>query len=170
VDLTDGNQLLTISPGVLLSASVTYTVQLNGIRDIAGNALPNSNRTFSTAVGVDNAGNSSAAVFSPAQDATNVPVSGPFTIQFPEPVDQTEFYILNSTITTPVALEVVATGVDLPVTFSFSADGRTVTVTPVHALSPNTAYRLRTVSYQYPYDWAGNALTASATAQFTTAP
>src|SRR5262249_17502778 len=71
--LSDSNQVLTIDPTANLVGSTTYTVQLNGLRDVAGNALPPFTSTFQTAAAgtVDTTGPTVTAV-NPSNGTTGV--------------------------------------------------------------------------------------------------
>ena len=104
---------------------------------------------------------------SPANNAINQPTSLQPTITFSEAVNPADVFATGGT-TSGIRLQVAATSVEVPVTFSFSADFKTVTVIPLAALAPNTQYALRINTNLQ--DLAGNFLTSFVQVLFTTQP
>ncbi|MDX2151723.1 MAG: Ig-like domain-containing protein [Bryobacteraceae bacterium] len=157
------NRTLVLTPSVPLAPNTTYTVNLTGIRDVVGNTAANQSFSFTTGATADTTP-PTITTFSPAAGASNVPVNQPINVTFSEAIDPGS--ILNNTTATYVVL--TATGVTVPVNYSFSADLRTVTLTPVAPLNAGAQYTIR--AWSPTRDLAGNQVNTNPTASFTTAP
>jgi hypothetical protein len=66
-----------------------------------------------------------------------------------------------------IVLRLTNTGVLVPVTLSFSADRRTIVLTPLAPLTPATQYTIAVINFSV-RDLAGNVVATQATANFTT--
>jgi hypothetical protein len=165
-------QLIPLS---LLNANTTYTVDISGVRDYAGNVM-SGHYTFSFSTGVDLASPTSFSTLTarvsgvPTQLINNVYVNGVSTTTtlealFSAPIDVAS--IMNG----GVRLYVVGAGTLVPLTVTMSADGRTAIVTPQSPLAAGTAYRA-TVNYDVAvYDQALAGVSGSGGFfNFTTAP
>ncbi|MBC7925675.1 MAG: Ig-like domain-containing protein, partial [Bryobacteraceae bacterium] len=158
---SEGNRLLTLTPVDLLGNNRTFTLSITGIRDLAGNQLAPVTRSFTTGSAFDAAGFASYQ-FTPVQGTINLPLSTSPSVVFTEPVNMVRL-VADSSLT----LRVNATNIVVPVAYTLSTDGRTVTMNPAASLSPNTQYVIRATTV---VDWANNNPSANATATFTTVP
>jgi hypothetical protein len=120
--------------------------------------------TFTTGTGVDLVPPTSTVVAVPANGATNVSTAVAPSVTFSEVIDLTT--VLYSA--TAVELEVAATSVTVPVTYSLSENRRTVTMVPVSALAAGTQYRIRVSTGVT--DQAGNVFPTGLVFLFTTQP
>ena len=164
--LSDGNRVLTLELASLMAPNTLHTLSLQGIKDRAGNTMASqAAATFTTGAGVDLVNPATTVVVSPASGATNVPVGTAPSVTFSEAIDATTVIYggVNG-----VSLQVAATSVNVPVTFSFSADRRTVTMTPLAPLAAGTQYRIRASTSVA--DQAGNIFPANVAFLFTTQP
>ena len=139
VSLENGNRTLNLTLPALLQGASNYTISVAGVRDLAGNLMPTATSSFSTGTAVDLSYFGSQAVQTPLNGATGVPTSVAPTVLFDQPVDAVS--VLNAG-GSGIVLRVSATSVVVPVTFSFSADMRTVTLTPVTPLDAGTQYQV----------------------------
>ena len=103
-------------------------------------------------------------ISSPANGATNVAVATAPSVTFNEGIDATSVLYAG----TSVVLQVAATSQVVPVAYSFSADRRTVTLTPVSALAAGTQYRLQVSTGTA--DMAGHTFPTFVQFLFTTQP
>lgn len=164
--LSNGNRLLTLTLSELMAPNTIHRISIDGVEDRAGNALPDTMTTsFTTGTAVDLVYSTSTVTASPAQGASGVPVDTAPTVTFNEAIDATSV-ILGGT--GGVVLQVAATGEVVPVTYSFSADFRTVTLTPVAPLAAGTQYRTQVSTGVL--DLAGNYFPAFLQFLFTTQP
>jgi len=96
IGVSNGGATWTFVPTGQMAGAVVVNVQLtSAITDLAGNPLPLTNYTFSTA-GTGDMSRPSAQTFSPANNATNVPTNTTIAVTFSEPVvgvDATTFTI-----------------------------------------------------------------------------
>jgi hypothetical protein len=163
--MSNGNRTLTIALTGLMAASTTHTISIVGVRDVAGNTMPTVSPTFTTGTGVDLTTPSATLTINPANNAVNVPITVAPTITFSEPMDPIS--ILTSG-TNGIYLRFVNTGIAVPATFSFSADYRTVTLTPTTPLASGTQYYLQVVYSYGVSDLAGNWYSSVTLTIFTT--
>jgi len=149
----------------LLAPNTVHTISTR-VRDRAGNAMTSTDtRTFTTGPSVDLINVATTVTPSPAVGATGVPVSVAPSVTFNEAIDPTTvIYGGNSGVT----LLVAATGQAVPVTYSFSFDRRTVTMTPVSPLAAGTQYRIQASTLTT--DVAGNLFPTTVQFLFTTQP
>ena len=94
-----------------------------------------------------------------------MPVGTAPTVTFSEAIDPTSVIYGG---TSGVTLLVAATSQAVPVVYSFSADRRTVTMTPVSPLAAGTQYRIQASSTTT--DVAGNVFPTTVQFLFTTQP
>jgi Bacterial Ig-like domain len=149
-----------------MAPNTVHTLSIDGVRDRAGNtAPPQAVSTFTTGTGVDLVSPLNTVVASPVNNATNVAVSTAPTVTFSEAIDPTTVVYAG---TSSVVLQVAATNVAVPIVYSFSADRRTVTMTPVAPLAAGTQYRIRVSTAVT--DVAGNIFPTTVQFLFTTQP
>ena len=158
--LTNANRTLTVTPATLLAAGASHTLSIAGIFDTAGNAMAGvTQATFTTGPGVDLISPTISA-FVPPHNTSGVPVTVTPQVTFSEAIDP---------ISVPgnVVLRLTATGVIVPVSYGFSADYKTVTLSPTTTLAAGTQYTIAVVNFSV-RDLAGNAIASTATANFVT--
>jgi hypothetical protein len=160
--LSNGGQTLTLNTSDLLTPGTTYTITINGVADLAGNAVSTAvTDTFTTGTG---GLLSVPAVVSvtPANGATSVATNSAIVLQFSNPMNPIS---LN---TTSFALTVTSASAVVAGTFSLSADAKTVTFTPASNLtSGSVQYTLTLQPYQL-VDVTGNPLNTIFTSFFQT--
>jgi methionine-rich copper-binding protein CopC len=159
--LSNGNRTITLTPTTLLATSTLHQISIAGVRDTAGNplAVPVTT-TFTAGSGADFLGPSVDAFF-PADNSTNVAVGTTVEVTFSEAINSLSVFDDN------VVLREQNTNLIVPTTVSFSADFRTVTLTPLALLANATQYTiaLNIISVT---DVAGNRVPSAPTATFTT--
>jgi hypothetical protein len=161
--LSNGDRVLTLTLSGLLAPGTVHTLSVN-IKDRAGNTLSiPAAVTFTTGSSVDLINPSSSVTASPSNGATGVAVGATLSVTFSEPVDPTSVIYNGSS---SVGLVVNATNQTVPVLYSFSADRRTVTMTPVAPLAASTQYRMYASSSTS--DVAGNVFPTTVSFVFTT--
>jgi methionine-rich copper-binding protein CopC len=138
------NQTVTFTPGAALAPGTTYTVDVRGVQDTAGNTMSPASWTFTTA-GADTTA-PTITTRTPATGATNVSTGTTVTATFSEPIQAS----------TPLVNVATSTGTPVAGATSYNATTRTVTFTPSAALSNSTAY---TVTVSGAKDTAGNTMT-----------
>ena len=117
--------------------------------------------TFTTRSGADLVQPSELSV-TPVNGATNVSVNATPQIVFNDPMNPISFLNLG------IGLRFTNTGVNVPVTFTFSADYKTVTMTPVNQpLSGATQYTIFYNGGNFT-DTAGNTVSNPNVVNFTT--
>ncbi|HEY5329958.1 MAG TPA: Ig-like domain-containing protein [Acidobacteriaceae bacterium] len=150
-------------PSALLP-NTTYTYNVAGVTDYAGNAVTPATSTFTTGTGFDFVA-PAVSSFVPVSGATNVSIATPLSITFTEPMDPVLFDNAH------VLLRNHNTQAIIPTTFTLSADFKTVSLSPVSALSSSTIYDLVTTpSTWYLSDIAGNNYGSAPVSTFTTGP
>ncbi|MBL8917836.1 MAG: Ig-like domain-containing protein [Myxococcaceae bacterium] len=144
------DSLRTFQPTAPLAASTQYTVTVGvAAKDAAGNALAAPfSFSFTTAAAPDTAA-PSVVSFTPANGATGVSRSTNITVTFSEPMDKASVQVAFG-VTAPPAFNVG--------TFTWSADGLTMTFNPTGTLPYGQAVSWRLMSGAK--DLAGNALPA----------
>jgi methionine-rich copper-binding protein CopC len=163
--LSGGDRVVTLALTGLLAPDTVHTISVN-VTDRAGNAMPApETTTFTTGSGVDLLNLATTVTPSPAGGSTGVPVNVAPSITFSDAIDPTTVIYGGSSA---VVLVVSATGQIVPVTYSFSADRRTVTMTPLSPLSAGTQYRMQASSATT--DVAGNTFPTTVSFVFTTQP
>jgi large repetitive protein len=168
ISLDASATIATITPSVLLPAGRTfysYWSYANYVKDACGNNLGGAEYYFTTAFGTDTTGPTFTGS-SPVNSDTNIALNAPVVLQFDTPLDP---------ITAQTGFSMQTGGNTVAGNFTYSADDKTVTFTPVSPLTATTSY---TVSYSAQItDTTGTALTnpgsftfTSGTSSDTTAP
>jgi hypothetical protein len=144
---SNNNQQVEVYPEAPLPASTAMTVTLNGVADIAGNAVAAQTTTFTTGTALLTATPTVIAT-TPADNAANVPVNSAISFQASAPLDATtlnagtDYRVLDTT-----------TSQYLAGTFSVSADG-TAYFLPTGGLSAGHSYSVYLNYYDYQYNYA----------------
>lgn len=151
----------TFTPSAPLAAGTAYRATVTtGVRDAAGNALAaNATWTFTTSAPADVTPPVVSAT-TPAGAATGVSIATTVTATFSEPMQ-------NATITT-TSFTLTRVQGSVPATGTVTVTGNTATFTPSAALAANRDYTA--VITTAVKDAAGNALAATYTWTFKTAP
>ena len=157
--------IATITPSVLLPAGrtfYTYWSYAAYVQDACGNNFGGAEYYFTTAFSTDTTGPTLTGT-SPVNSDTNIPLNGnasggtPVVLQFNIPIDP---------ITAQTGFSMVSGSTAVAGNFTYSADDKTVTFTPVNPLTASTSY---TVGYSAQVtDTAGNPLTNPGSFSFTT--
>ncbi len=164
--LSVGDRVVTLELTGLLAPNTAHTISIDGVRDRAGNALSAPvTSTFTTGASVDLISPANTVTTSPSGGASGVAVGTAPAVTFSEAVDPTSVLYAG---TSGVVLQVAATSQIVPVVYSFSADRRTVTLTPISQLAAGTQYRIQVSSGVA--DMAGNTFPTSLQFLFTTQP
>ena len=132
--LTNGNRTLTLTPALLLSPNTLFTVNITGVKDLAGNNLSATVTTsFTTGTGADLI-RPTITLVDPGNGATGVPTNAVIRLQFSERINP--LTVNNSTF------QVFASGSNVPVTgtITVTADGLSASFAPSAALAPSTNY------------------------------
>ena len=165
-ELRPGDSQLLITPVGLL-ADTTYTVTIDGLCDVSGNAVGTLTRTVMTGSGVDET-RPGVVGFSPSNGETGVSVTSSVTLGFNEPV-----YFRTSNgqhLHDRFYVYVGSSSNRLSGDYSWNADHSAVTFTPDQAYPADTqvtAYGSSLSSYFY--DLGGNSVNISVrSARFTT--
>jgi len=150
ISFTNNYREVDIVPMGLFPASTPITVTVNGVTDLAGNAVVSKTVTFTTGPGPDF--NGPQLIYSSlVYGATGVPINSAFTFQFNKPIDSglvnNGNFCLSTGGFTCYPSYVVAGAI------SVSTDGTQFTFTPTAALAVGTTYYLYFVS---PTDLSGN--------------
>ena len=151
------NQNVTITPQTPMPDSASMTIAINGITDMSGNAVTPLTTHFTTLAGADIT-QPTVVSTSVSNGETNVPVNSTIVFQFSKPMDSrtltgTNFYVYDN------SLGYIA------VTYSYSADGLTATMTPTSPLPVGRSIQIGARSAQ---DMAGNTIVGFSI-NFTTA-
>lgn len=133
-ELSVDQKTLTLKPKQLLQANSIYTVHVEGVTDTSGNVLAeNQERSFTTGAGADLVP-PSLLELSPVYDARDVSLNAQVVATISERLNP---LTVNSSF-------VITNGkVNVPVSYSLSADGRTVTLTPYAPLVANSFYYIQ---------------------------
>ena len=159
--LYDGDQGVQLTPLTPLLPSTAYTINVAGVTDITGNIQTAFTSTsFTTGTGTDLVAPTFVSS-TPVSGATNVPVTTTVKIVFSKAMDPGWFDANNSfTLYDP-------SNVVVPANVSFSADLKTVTLTPKANLTAASTYFMYFGYFSALYDLSGNQLPGSFI-QFTT--
>ena len=158
--LSNGNRTLTLTPPTLLAPNTAHTLVIAGISDTAGNTMAGATQaTFTTGAGIDLT-RPVVTTFAPPHNTSGVPVNVAPQVTFGEAIDPLS-------VTGNVVLRLTATSVLVPVTYGFSADYRTVTLTPAAPLEAATQYTIAVINFSV-RDLAGNVIATTGTANFVT--
>ena len=149
-----GDSHVTMIPDAPLELNTTYTVTVSGVQDGAGNALAaDVSWTFKTTNVVDTTPPTLVSS-SPANGAVNVAVDAALSLTFSEAIDQN---VLNASAYPEIDA----------VSFVWSNEGKTLTVTPITPLIDNQQYTIVFLPGAF-QDLAGNPNTTSTTIRFST--
>ena len=152
--LSTDRRTLTITPQAALSANTAYTLHVQGVCDLAGNTLSDFTSGFITSTSATPDTTAPTVSITPAQNATNVPVTTTVEFEFSEAMDVT---------TLAGSIQVTANGLS-EVAGTLSVSGNHVTFTP---LDPLPGTRLIQVAVNGARDLAGN-LVPTVNRSFTT--
>src|SRR5258708_28830480 len=151
---------VTFTRRSLLAVSTTYTVNVSGITDQAGNIVVRFTSSFTTgASGVADTTRPSVSSVSPANGASGVAVTSSIVLTFNEAVDPTT--VNNGTI--PISVS----GYGGVLAGSYTVNGAVVTFTPLSPLPGSATIQVQ-VNFNGVADLSGN-LSNSYSSQFTTA-
>ncbi len=140
-------RVATLNPVGTLTADRVYTVNLVGIRDLAGNTMATTTWTFTTGP------NPTITATTPATGATGVLRNSNVTATFSEAI--TGFAVAGK-----VRIERVSTGTEVASAVTFNTTTRVLTINPGTSLLANTQYRVTiTGGTTGVRDLAGNPLT-----------
>lgn len=162
--LSDGNRTLTLTPLAPLNPLTLHTVQINGLRDLAGNTLATMVTTsFTTGSGVD--------LISPtvtqvdlAEGTTGVPTNVVAQVMVSERVNPFTVTPSNFFIRLDGVMNVVGE-------VAVAADGLSAMFTPDTPLLPSANYRVTVLRFGLGLtDLAGNQSDSGAVSNFSTAP
>ncbi len=151
-------QNVTVTPQTPMPDNATMTIAISGITDPSGNAVTPLTSTFTTLNGA-NTTQPTVVSTNILNSAVNVPINSPFVVQFSAAMDSrtlngTNFFLYDYT-----------TGLYIPATYSYSANGLTATLTPTSPLPVGTQFLFEIDNAT---DLAGNTV-VSYTETFVTA-
>jgi hypothetical protein len=153
IALGSDGQTLSFAPSSLLVPSTTYTVNVSGFTDQAGNAVVPFTSTFTTGTsGAADTTTPAAVSVSPANGAGNVPVNSSVVVTFNKNIDPTS--VNNNT----VQIFVPGPGgfFNGALAGSYVVNGATVTFTPLTALPGGATVQVQVYNYRV-RDYAGNS-------------
>jgi len=130
ISFTNNNQSVMIVPHAPLPDSTVMTLEINGVTDLAGNAVAPQTTQFTTGVGPDLLPPAVVGV-SPYDGAANVPTNSVVVVQLDTPIDP-------STVSAS-GISVDYNGQLLPETFSVSSDGETISFLPSSPMPANSS-------------------------------
>jgi hypothetical protein len=146
VTLSPDRRTLTFTPLAALTANTPYTLALQGVCDLAGNIADNRTVGFTTGETADTT--KPTVQITPAQGATNVPVTTQIVMTYNEPIDVTSL---------AGSIQVTANGISGEIAGTLAVDGNEVKFT---ALDPLPGNRTIGVTVSNTRDLAGNTLNA----------
>ncbi len=160
LSFAEGDTVVRLDPTVNLDPSETYSIVIDGVRDVAGNEVAMSTTTFETSFSTTPDGTSPfVSAFFPSNGAVNVPVGVVISATFSEPINPA------SLDGGRFRLELLGLSGQIPATIALAPGNLSATLTPLQPLLPETTYRIRFDSTVE--DTAGNRF-FSALADFTT--
>ncbi len=163
--LSYGNRLLTLTLPGLMAANTVHTISIAGVRDGAGNTMPTVTSSFTTGIQSDLVGPDATVVVAPVNGAVGVSVNVTPTVRFSEVIDPVRAVTVSAQ-GFGIFMYVAGAGIPVDLTYSVSADFRTVTATPTAPLQPGTQYQL--IVYSGITDLAGNPYPIFNSITFTT--
>jgi hypothetical protein len=162
--VTTLNQVVTLTPDLPLAANTTYTISVTGVKDTTGNTMVGTTTsTFTTGPTVDYTAPTLVSI-TPANNAASVSVNTTITLVFSKAMNPVSFDLNNGYLT----LATTNTSIAVPFAISFSADFKTVTLTPTSALTAATQYTVTVYGGPQLTDVSGNPLATGATSNFAT--
>ncbi len=156
--LSSGNQLLTLTPVAALTPGAVYTLSVNGVADLSGNAMSTAFTSSFTAGARPDLATPTITSVTPANSASGVLSTASIQVQFSKLVDQLSANAGTVKLSTNGTTFVSAN-------YSFNATGNILTITPSAPLSTSTAYTLQLTTGIL--DLEGNSI-ASFQSSFTT--
>lgn len=148
-ELSGDHKTLTLKLTQLLFANTTYTLHVESVEDLSGNVLADSaEHSFTTGAGAQ-LGPTYPVQYSPDSGVVNVGLNAQVTILYSKRLNpltaNTDSIILNE----------IETSRNVATTSIISADGKTITLTPLAPLAPNQSY---SVTFSDMYDQVGNRI------------
>ncbi|WP_114327548.1 Ig-like domain-containing protein [Candidatus Colwellia aromaticivorans] len=161
--LSNGNRRVTLTPNGDLTMNELHSIDVTGVKDLAGNAMPIAFASGFTTGTITDTTRPTLTSITPVNTSINVAVTTTAIAVFNEPINALtlpgNFYIER---TSPCCTKVAGS-------YSVSADQMTVTFTPDESLVNNTNYRVRTLSGMR--DLANNSFNGTTVpSNFTTEP
>ena len=152
VTMPDDLQRARLAPATPLNPETTYTLVVEGVTDLSGNAMAGTTaRTFTTGDFMDSAP-PSAVVYAAA--GTNIPIR----ILFSEPVSPATVDARSIRLNKVSAIAMSYYWIPVPATAVLSADGRSATLVPRDLLVAGWPYQVVIGAVR---DFAGNLATSS---------
>ena len=151
--ISENNNVITLTPKVMLEANTSYQLLVDLVTDLSGNFLQQAKTvSFSTSSESDTT-RESITSYSPGSNYREVPLNT--MIEFttngrldPTTISGNEVYFIDYD----------GSGAKVPAEISVSADGKRVSLVPSETLLPGTRYRVYLGYGNYIYDLAGNRL------------
>jgi hypothetical protein len=144
-----GNTIAWVQLPWVLAPNTQYTFNITGVTDMSGNAITPVTSTFTTGAGFL-WGDPSVISTSPANGFTTTGIPTTTSITFDQAIDPV--LVTGSDI----YLQTHNTQAFVPTTLSFSADYKTVTLTPTTPLAQSTIYDIVVYGHNFwPYNIAG---------------
>ena len=137
--LSNGNRTLTLTPTVLLPANTLFTVNITGVKDLAGNNLLTPlTSSFSTGTGADLI-RPTITQIDPASGATGVPTNALIRLQFSERINPLSVTSSNFQV-------IPSGGATINGTITIAADGLSASFAPTGGLAISTSYFVQVFS------------------------
>lgn len=155
-----GDDLITINPSSALPSAAVIYVAITGVEDMGGNAITPATQSILFTVR-DYA--PPIPVFTPADAAVNVSVTGDLTITFNKPIRKiNDAVIVDGDLVSPILELKVGNDAGTPVPFSATIDAakEVITINPTSDLLANTIYYLEIGGVE---DAADNAISPNPT-------
>jgi len=160
VSYNTGTNTATLQPSAALAAGTSYTAQVSGVKDVAGNPIAAAYSWMFSTVAAPPADTTPPTVGSttPANNATNISTGAGVSASFSEPVDPNSVNSTNFTLTGPSGA--VAASV------SYNSSTNTATLQPSAALAAGTSYTAQVSGVK---DLSGNSMSSAYSWTFGTA-
>ena len=134
INFTDSGQDVVIVPHGPLADAALYSLTIDGVTDLAGNAVTPQTTQFTTGVGPDTT-RPTVVDSNPVSGAVDVPTNAAITVVLDEPVDPV------TVSETSLVLRDNSTFQNVVGTRTLSADGRTISLVPDAPLAVGRSYR-----------------------------
>ena len=154
VTVSGNRRQITLRPQSLLAPGVSYSLRVEGVRDLSGNLAPVYSAAFTTGTASDSTTGSITAWSFPS-DATGVPLNPLLEVRLSERIDPV------SVSADSLYLYDQARGRRVPGRRVLSADGRVLSFEPDAVLEPDRRYQLYVGYNAYLLDLAGNRIGGS---------
>jgi len=153
---------VTLTPSALLDATSTFSIFIDGIEDLSGNLIENSQTISFTTSDVSDTELGAYVQFSPAHSSTNVPLNTDLTVRVnerldPASINESSFYLYDHL----TARKVVGDWV-------LSEGGQRISFVPAADLDAKRTYTLYWSYNAFLTDYAGNRVGAYHYTTFTT--